>query len=294
MDHNQAEKTIVITGATGGIGLAAATALCQKGAYVLGTGRSKEKCSHALDMVRTKCPSAKIGFVIADLAVQSQVRELAEEIKGQLRENGREGIDVLVNNAGTFSSWYVCTDDGFELQFAVNHLAPFLLTHELFPLFRRSGDARILTVSSGSHYNTKINWKDIQLRKRYCSLRAYKQSKLCNVLFTAELNRRLSGRENIRAYAVDPGLVKTNIGLKKTNQMERMVWKLRQKQGVAPEQGAETIVFLASERISAGGLYWKDRRPKRPSRYAEREAEAARLWGLSEQMCGIDSKDYVY
>jgi len=293
-EYNLSGKTIVITGATAGIGLATASKLAKRGAFVIGVGRSHSCCEQAIDAIKAACPHARITYHIADLSSLKQVRELAESIKTRVKSEGNGAIDVLVNNAGTVSSWYVSTAEGFELQFAVNHLAPFLLTHELMLLMRAAPEARIITVSSGSHYRTRINWKDIQLRKHYSCLGAYKQSKLANVLFTCELNRRLGPDSTVRAFAVDPGLVNTDIGLKGTTGIARWVWMKRSKGGVDPAAGAATSIYLASEPSVQGtaDVYWKDCMPRRPSGYSLREDAAGRLWELSERMCGIDSADY--
>lgn len=281
-------KTIVITGATAGIGQAAAQALAARGANVIGIGRSVSRCTETQQAILEAHPEANISFKVADLSSQRQIRRLAAELR-----NACEKIDVLVNNAGTVSSWYTATEDGYELQFAVNHLAPFLLTHELLPLLEAAPAARVITVSSASHYRTKMHWADVMLFRNYSCLIAYKQSKLANVLFTAEFNRRLRPDSNVRAYAVDPGLVHTDIGLKGTGGLEQWVWERRSTNGVSPEQGAETAIFLASALSleDPNAIYWKDCQPKQPSRYALRRDEAARLWELSERLCGIASND---
>jgi NAD(P)-dependent dehydrogenase (short-subunit alcohol dehydrogenase family) len=157
------------------------------------------------------------------------------------------------------------------------------------PLLLAAPSARVVTVSSGSHRRTRMHWADVMYRKRYRCLRAYKQSKLANVLFTAELNRRLGDGSTVRAYAADPGLVNTTIGSKGTGGIERLVWEKRRAGGASAEQGAETVVFLAADSAVEGAraIYWKHCRPVRPDRYALRTDEAARLWDLSERLCGI-------
>lgn len=287
-------KTIVITGATAGIGLAAARELAGRGAHVIGVGRSAARCAEARQAILAKHPDAHIDFCTADLSSQRQVRALAASIGRCIAAAGEDRIDVLVNNAGTVSSWYVATEDGYELQFAVNHLAPFLLTHELMPLLQAAPAARVLTTSSGSHYRTSMRWGDVMYRRRYNCLAVYKQSKLANVLFSAELNRRLGAGSNVRAYAVDPGLVNTEIGLKGTGGIEQWVWQWRRSGGVSAEEGAATIIFLASEPSleDVDAIYWKDCRPNRPSSYALRPEEAARLWNLSGRLCGIGNDVY--
>jgi len=285
-----AGKAAVITGATSGIGLATATELAGKGVFVIGTGRSESKCRQAYEIVKETHPEAKIIFLNYDLSSLRQVRELASEIKKQLATEGRQCLDVLVNNAGTVSSWYTSTIDGYELQFAVNHLAPFLLTHILLPVIKAAPAGRVITVSSGSHFRTRIHWKDVFMRKHYNCLMAYKQSKLANVLFTAELNRRLGPGSNVRAFAIDPGLVNTDIGLKGTGGFVRWFWAKRSNRGDEPEKPAKCIAFLAGEPSvqSTEHYYWKDCMPLKPSRYAQNTKAAARLWDLSAKLCGIN------
>jgi NAD(P)-dependent dehydrogenase (short-subunit alcohol dehydrogenase family) len=289
-NHDLSGKNIAITGATAGIGLAALRELAGRGAHVIGVGRSAAKCGAVRADVLGEHPGARLSFAVADLASQRQVRALAEDIRALL--DGAP-LDVLVNNAGTVASWYMATEDGYELQFAVNHLAPFLLTHELLPdlcgpIAGGAGSARVLTVSSGSHRGAKMHWPDVMMRQGYGVLAAYKQSKLANVLFSAEFNRRMAG-SGVRAYAVDPGLVNTAIGLKGTNGIERFVWGIRRRGGVSPAEGASTLVTLASEPVVEDALYWKDSRPAEASAEARSAAEAARLWVLSERLCGIAS-----
>jgi len=291
-NHNLSDKIIVITGATAGIGQAAARALVAQGARVIAVGRSATRCAQTKKAIMAEFPEADLSFIIADLASQSAVRKLADQIRTQIQSAHEGHIDVLVNNAGTVSSWYTATEDGYELQFAVNHLAPFFLTQELLPLLKTAPQGRVITTSSASHRGTKIHWADVMNRKRYNCLRAYKQSKLANVLFTYEFNRRNSGSEissRVQAFAVDPGLVNTEIGLKGTGGIEKLVWGRRRSRGVPPEKAAETIVYLAAAESleDTPTAYWKDCQPKKPSRYAQRAHEAVRLWALSEQLCGI-------
>lgn len=284
------EKIIVITGATSGIGLATAKELAGRGAYVIGTGRSKERCIKAEEEIRHIYPHARLHYLTADLSSLSEVKRLAADIYEKLSADGMAHIDVLINSAGTVSSWYISTVDGFELQFAVNHLAPFRLTYELLPLLQQSQEGTVIVVSSGSHYRTRIHWKDVLLRKHYNCLLAYKQSKLANVLFATELNRRLKKSESsIRAFAADPGLVNTEIGLKGTGGIVKKVWKMRSSKGTPAEQPALAISFLAAEPTARQTceVYWKDCKPLKPSRYSQLEEAGARLWDLSERMCGI-------
>jgi NAD(P)-dependent dehydrogenase (short-subunit alcohol dehydrogenase family) len=294
LEQNMSGKTVVITGATSGIGLATAVMLSQKGAFVIGAGRDETKCQKAERMILTNFPGAHVTYCIADLSCFSRVRELASNIWQIVKEEDCTGIDVLINNAATVSSWYTTTPEGFETQFAVNHLAPFLLTHELLPLLKKAPEARIIMVSSGSHFRTRFNWDDIMLRKHYSCLLAYKQTKLANVMFSMELNRRLGEDSTIRAFSVDPGLVNTEIGLKGTSGFIKWFWKKRSSHGIEPQEAASGIVYLASEPSirHEKSVYWKNCKPCNPSRYSCKSDALLRLWEISEKMCGISSEKY--
>ena len=183
------------------------------------------------------------------------------------------------------------TSEGFDVQWAVNHLAPFLLTLKLLPLLKSAPLGRVVTVSSASHYNTKLNWDDIQLRRHYSPLRAYSQTKLANVLFTVELDHRLRKDSHVRAFAADPGLVNTELGLKSNSVIARWAWDLRRRGGMTPEDAAKGIVYIALEPSlqDADDLYWKHGRPKNPSAYSLNSEAAGQLWRLSSQMCGLEA-----
>lgn len=289
MNEPLQNKTYVITGATAGIGLAVAQALVGQGANVIGVGRSQERCLDAEGRLLGIAPQARIAYLCADLSLQSQVRGLAARIAETLAAWGKSDLDGLVNNAGTFTYWQTLTPEGFETQWAVNHLAPFLLTHALLPLLQAAGSAKIVTVSSGSHFSARLNWDDIQLRRRYNGLSAYGQTKLANILFTLALNRRLDALASVRAYAVDPGLVKTDIGLKSASGLASLVWRLRRSGGVeasVPARGILALLAAPTDR-QPDAVYWKDGRPKQPSPRALDALAAERLWALSAQMCGL-------
>lgn len=286
-------KTIVVTGATSGIGLATAEELTRRGVDVIGVGRSAERCRAAQERLAALNPAAQPIYCIADLALQSEVRRLAGDIRRVLAERGQSALDGLVNNAGTFTFWLALTAEGFETQWAVNHLASFLLTHELLPLLAAAPTARVVTVSSESHAHTTLNWADIQLRRRYNGLLAYQQTKLANILFTVELNRRLGPGSGVRAFAADPGLVNTEIGQKGTPGLVQWVWQRRRAAGISPAEAARGIVYLLSEADSQGSadLYWRHSRPRQPSRQAQDMFSAQRLWAISEQMCGANERN---
>ncbi len=281
-------KTIVITGATSGIGLQAAIDFAGLGARVIGVGRDPKRCSAAKQQVLSKTPKAQVEYLLANLSSLAQVRALAVDIKKILGRWGQTHLDILVNDAGTYSGRRILTEDGTELTMAVNHYAPFLLTHELMSLLTAAHEAKVLTVSSGSHYNTNIHVHRIDHPLIYFGLWAYKVSKLANVLFTLEFNRRF-GKTNVRAYAVDPGLVNTEIAFKGTDPISKFVWKIRKNSGTLPEIPVRTMLFLAQKSLStrAGENYWKDSLPKTPSRVAQDPELARQLWEKSCEVCAM-------
>jgi NAD(P)-dependent dehydrogenase (short-subunit alcohol dehydrogenase family) len=282
-------KTILITGATSGIGLATLKGLADEGHRLIGVARSPEKIEAAKELLTESYPDASFRLLKTDLSSQTQIRALAKKVGSVLEEWGTESLDVLINNAGAVTSWYTQTEDGYELQFAVNHLAPFLLTHLLLPYLQKAPEGRVLTVSSHSHRHTRIHWKDVMFSRHYGTLRAYKQSKLANVLFTLELNRRLGPTSSIKAYAVDPGLVNTQIGAKDTSGFVKWFWGKRSRHGNPPEVAAETSIYLAcrSSIPYQDQWYWKECHPVPSSLYAQKPDPAKRLWELSARLCGI-------
>jgi NAD(P)-dependent dehydrogenase (short-subunit alcohol dehydrogenase family) len=294
MPADLAGKTFVLTGATSGIGLAVAQLLAERGAFLIGVGRSVERCARVESQLRCAYPGAQVHYCLADLSLQVDIRKLAVEIRARLAKQQPGSLVGLINNAGTFTYRRTLTSEGFEMQWAVNHLAPFLLTHELLPLLQAAEKSRVVTVSSASHYRTRLRWKDIQLSRSYNCLLAYKQTKLANVLFMAELNRRLGNGYTLRAFAADPGLVFTEMGFKGNPGLVRWIWGWRRRGGVPPEQSARGVVYLATEPSIQDSLeiYWKDSHPKAPNPYALNEGAARRLWNLSEEMCAIEFGRY--
>lgn len=279
-------KNIVITGATSGIGLQAAFDFASLGARVIGVGRDSQRCSSAKQQILERTPKAQVEYLLANLSSQSQVRSLAVNINTVLKRWGQSHLDILINDAGTYSGRRILTEDGAELTMAVNHYAPFLLTHELMPLLSVGLQSMILTVSSGSHYNTSIHVDRIDHPLVYFGLWAYKVSKLANVLFTLEFNRRF-GKTNIRAFAVDPGLVNTDIALKGTDPISKFVWQIRKNSGTSPEVPVQTMLFLTQQSPASteDEYYWKDSVPKTPSRAARDPDLARQLWERSCKMC---------
>ena len=277
-------QTIVITGATSGIGLETAQTLAGAGFRVLGVGRSGERCQQAREAILARNPGADVAYFTADLMQQREVLRVADQIADMIGERCGGELYALINNAGCVRSWYMTTEEGFEQQFALNHLSAFLLTHRLFPLLQKAG-GRVLFTGSGSHKHTDMRWDDLMLSRRYSPLFAYKQSKLCGMLFALGLNER-AAETGVRAYVVDPGLVNTDIGNKETGGLVNLVWKLRKGCGVPPSVPAKTYAVLCDPANAPLGLYYHQCRERRCSDRVTSE-NASQLWAISERLCGI-------
>ena len=276
-------KTVVITGASSGIGFEIARLLSRKYS-VIGIGRSKTNCDRALDLIKSENPDADITYLLADLVHQNEVNRIADELTAHLDSHCNGELYGLINNAGCVRSWHTTSEEGYEQQFSLNHLAGFLLTYRLLPCIKKAA-GRIIMTGSQSHKGIKIHWDDVMLRKRYNPLTAYKQSKLCNILFAKGLNDRLINT-GVRAYVVDPGLVQTDIGNKHTGGLVSLVWSIRKNSGISPEIPAKTYEFLLDKQPAPVGLYY--------CRCEEQEfsgqvttTNADRLFTLSQKLCGI-------
>jgi NAD(P)-dependent dehydrogenase (short-subunit alcohol dehydrogenase family) len=282
------DKIAVVTGATSGIGLHTTLAFARRGAFVIAVGRAPERCAEAYKMIESGVPHADVRYLTADLSLMSQVRQLATHIYDEINSRGSNSLDILVNNAGVFSETYMKTPEGFELTMAVNHFAPFLLSNQLIPLLAASRCGRIITLSSASHYRTILDINRLNKPIFYFGLWAYKVSKLANVLFTREFNRRMNNRR-VRAFAVDPGLVNTDIGAKRAKGLVRLFWQLRAKSGVHPDVPVRTIMHLTNEALvyHENDVYWYDSHPLSPSRQALRDDLARDLWDFSCKTCGL-------
>jgi retinol dehydrogenase 12 len=275
--------TCVVTGATSGIGREVARQLAVRGAHVIGVGRDPERCAESAHALHA-ATGAEVEMETADLASQAAIRALAARLSARLRQ-----IDVLVNNAGTFTFTRQESPDGVEMQMAVNWLAGFLLTGLLFPLLTEAPEARVIALSSGSHFTGRIRWDDTQIRRGYHGLKAYDATKLAALLFSYELARRVGPASSISTYAVDPGLVKTDIGMKGNGALVKGIWKLRTRNGISPEQAAASVVVCAAEARARGktGLYWKEGAPLCSSPRSYNKQDAQRLWSLGEELCGV-------
>lgn len=275
-------NTVVITGATSGIGLEVAQQLAQAGFRVLGIGRSAQSCERAREQILAHCPDAATVYFAADLLQQREVNRVAEEMASYLSAHCGGKLDVLINNAGCVRSWYTTTEEGYEQQFALNHLAGFLLTYRLLPFLK--GNGRVIMTGSASHRGARLRWNDVMLKGGYRPLAAYKQSKLCNLLFAKGLNDRFSPQ--VHAYVVDPGLVKTDIGNKQTGRLVNLIWSLRKHQGVSPAVPARTYCYLCGQSGAPEGLYYYQCCSRDYDRQVTSQ-NADRLFSLSEQLCGV-------
>lgn len=263
------EKIILITGATDGIGKAAAVELARQGARVIIHGRNPEKAARAQAEITRAAPGAHLGIAAADFAALDQVRAMARDIAGRF-----ERLDVLIHNAGVMMQDRRLTVDGFETTFAVNHLAPFVLTQELLPLLRASR-ARVVVVASMAHSRGRIDFDNLNGEKRFEGYGAYSNSKLANILFANELAERERGKLTVNS--LHPGVITTKLLKTGFGAMAS---------GGSPEQGATTIVYLATSPEVEGvtGKYFSNRREALVSAEARDRETRKRLWEVSEEM----------
>ena len=276
-------KVCVVTGANSGIGKAICHGLARMGATTVMACRHKERGENALLDIRGETGGATLELMDLDLARFASVRGFAEAFHEKY-----DRLDVLINNAAIVPTRRIVTEDGNELQFQVNHLAPFLLTHLLLDRLKASAPARIVNVSSTVHHNARINFDDIQGEQRYSGLRAYGQSKLANVLFTKELARRLDGT-GVTANALHPGGVRTRI-FRHAPLFVKPIFILGGIVMVSPQKGADTALYLAAspEVQNITGKYFVKQKEKRVSKEADDPEIARRLWDLSAKLTGVD------
>ncbi len=278
-------KIVLITGGTSGIGEAAAKELAGMGATILIVGRNARKCRATVRMTRRQSSNPAIDALVCDLESQVQIRSLAESFKKQCAQ-----LDVLINNAGAFFSNRELTIDGYERTFALNHLSYFLLTMLLLDRVLASPSGRIINVSSHAHEPVQMDFENLQGEKKYDRLNAYRQSKLANLLFTYELARRIPGT-NVTVNALTPGNVITNLGSDKgwLRTRVRNVWHRLSGKMLSPQEGARTVVYLASSSEAQGvsGKYFRNQVAVASNAASYDADSATRLWTLSEQMTGL-------
>lgn len=289
MNFDMTGKTVLITGATDGIGKQSALALARMGASIVGVGRNPEKCIQVADAVRSIPGAGQVDFLVCDLSLLAQVRTLAATI---LQKYAR--IDVLLNNAGAIFYARTETGEGYETTFALDHLSPFLLTNLLLDRLIDSS-ARVVTVSSYAHMMGKIDFGDLTFeRKRYSAWGAYAQAKLANILFSNELARRTAGT-GVTSNSLHPGYVRTAFGGNQKSLVAKSVSLGAQLFAITAEKGAETSVYLASapdvSRIT--GAYFANSRPTAPLRTALDPGIAQQLWLVSAEMVGIAEPQFA-
>jgi NAD(P)-dependent dehydrogenase (short-subunit alcohol dehydrogenase family) len=275
------EQVAIVTGASAGIGLYTVLGLAKAGMRVVMTGRHPARTEAARRFVVEHARGVQIETAIADFASLAEVRRLADELLARHRQ-----IDLLVNNAGLFSPKFARSTDGYELTFAVNHLAPFLLTNLLLERLKASVPARIVTVASRAHHGNQIDLETIAGPRNWSMIKAYGRSKLCNILFTRELARQLDGT-GVVAVSLHPGVVATRLAQR--GGLVGLAWGLMKPFMISPERGAQTSLFLATVPDPARfhGGYVVGRALAAPDRAAFDDSLARRLWAESARLVGL-------
>jgi retinol dehydrogenase 12 len=284
MEQDLIGKVILVTGATEGIGKAAARAFARRGARVVLVGRNRQKTAQVEAEIAAKMGNGPVETIIGDLSLMAETRRVAAELKAR-----HDRLDVLFNNAGAVFDSRQMTSEGIEMTFALNHLGYFLITHELRGLLEKTPGARVVSTSSGAHRMGNFDVDDLVTREKvYGGFQVYGDSKLANILFTRELARRLQPA-GVVANCFHPGMVRTGFGLNGRGLTYLMVktsyWILAR----TPEKGAETGIWLAAspEAAQQTGEYFYNCRVARTRKEAKDDALAARLWSLSERVCGL-------
>jgi NAD(P)-dependent dehydrogenase (short-subunit alcohol dehydrogenase family) len=275
------QRLAVVTGASSGIGLHTAIGLARAGMRVVMAGRNRNRTEAARRLVTERSGADRVEVALADFSRLGDVRRLADVILA-----GHDRLDVLINNAGLFSPRYRLSADGIELTFAVNHLAPFLLTNLLLDRLKVSAPARIVTVASEAHRRNRIDIGDLTRPRDWTIMRAYGRSKLCNILFNRELASRLDPNE-IVATCLHPGMVATGIGQR--GGLTELGWRVLKPFMISPERGAETSVFLATvpdAKFFHGG-YVIRKALTQPDPTALDSDLARRLWDESARLVGL-------
>lgn len=283
-DWTVQHKTVLVTGGNTGIGLETAAALAGKGAEVVLTSRDAAKGDAAVATIKERFPDANVTAMELDLSRLSDVRRFASEFASRYPK-----LHVLVNNAGLMLSDRAVTEDGYEQTFQVNHLGPFLLTNLLFPNLQAAAPSRIINVASAAHRGGRLNFDDLHTERGYRGMSVYGTSKLCNILFTRELARRLEGT-GVTANSLHPGTVRTGFG---RDGDTRGLFAIGVKLGgiffKSPAQGARTTIHLATspDVDETTGEYFVNSKISKPARAATNDDDARRLWDMSEELVGL-------
>lgn len=277
---NMQGKVCLITGANSGIGKVTALALARMGATVVMVCRDRAKGEAAQNEIKAQSGNNAVDLLLADLASQQSIRQLVTDFQSRYKQ-----LHVLINNAGLFVLNHTETGDGLETTFAVNYLAPFLLTNLLLDTLKASAPARIINVSSDAHVGASLNMGDLQSKKRHGIMHPYGQSKLAVVMFTYELARRLEGT-GVTVNTLHPGFVATNIGRSGVNPLLRPILKLVFSRGISPEEGAKTTIYLATSPDVEGvsGKYFVKSTPRRSAPISYDVALQDQLWDESTKL----------
>lgn len=278
-------KTVVMTGATSGIGQVAAEKLAAMGARIVQVARSKSRGEAGMARLRQLGPGVEHRILYADLSRLSEMRRVAGEIA-----ESEPHLDVLVNNAGAVFGSRHETEDGLERTFALNHLSYFVLTHGLRERLLASAPARVVNTSSDAHRGNRLDFDDLQSARKFRGFQAYGRTKLANILFTRELAGRLAGT-GVTANAFHPGFVATRFGDESGGFLSYGIRFAKKLFALTPEQGAETLICLITspEVENVTGQYFYKCRPSTPTREAQDDAAARRLWAESLKLAGLES-----
>jgi retinol dehydrogenase-12 len=277
-------KVCLVTGATAGIGQATALLLAKRGATVVGVGRNPAKNDYSCSFIKEVSGNQSVEFMLADLSSQEDIHALASQFQSRF-----DRLDVLVNNAGATFAKRQESVDGIEMTFALNHLGYFLLTNLLANIMEASAPARVINVSSSLHKFGRLDFDNIPFNNGYSRSKAYQRSKLANIAFTYEYARRLSN-QMITVNAMNPGLVATNVGESAGGSAERLKGLVDKIAGMTPEEGAQTIIYLATSSEVAGvsGKYFAKNKSIPSSKISYDLGLCRQLWLLSEGLTRQD------
>ena len=275
-------KTVVITGATSGIGEIAAIHLAEQGARIIFTARDRKRADATLAKLNKTNAAAAHAVHLADLSLIAEQKRVGNEIAREPR------IDALINNAGALFNRRIETPDGLEMTFALNHMSYFTITNILLPRLKETAGARIISTSSRAHRRGKLDFSDLQARKDFQGFRTYGNSKLCNILFTRALAKRVAGT-GVTANCLHPGFVATRFGDQSGGFLQYVVAIAKSLIAISEEDGAKTILHLASSPDVAlvSGEYFNACKAEAPTAEARNDADAERLWQESVRIAGV-------
>jgi NAD(P)-dependent dehydrogenase (short-subunit alcohol dehydrogenase family) len=275
-------KTVVVTGATSGIGEVAAIRLAERGARIVLVARDRERAKATIEKIAAANPLVQPGVHLAELSLLSEMKRVGRAIAA-----AEPKIDVLINNAGGLFSGRSTSRDGLAITFAVNHMSYFVLTNFLLDSLKNAPQGRIVSTSSSAHSRARIDFNNLNTY----GFDAYCQSKLCNILFTRELSRRLADTR-VTANCLHPGFVATRFGNSASPLVSVIAGGLKAIAAISPENGAKTIIYLASssEVLGKTGKYWVNCAEKTPSSAAQSDEAAKRLWDISARLAEFDSR----